>query len=59
MEFLEILALARDLELEKSHKDEWILRHFLKRKQLKYLSETNEPFLKEFDEIRQAYASGL
>lgn len=59
MEFLEILALARDLELEKSHKDEWILRNFLKRKSLKYLSETNEPFLKEFDEIRQAYASGL
>ena len=59
MEFLEILALARDLELEKSHKDEWILRNFLKRKPLKYLSETNEPFLKEFDEIRQAYASGL
>lgn len=59
MEFLEILALARDLELEKSHKDEWILRNFLKSKPLKYLSETNEPFLKEFDEIRQAYASGL
>lgn len=59
MEFLEILALARDLELEKSHTDEWILRNFLKRKPLKYLSETNEPFLKEFDEIRQAYASGL
>lgn len=59
MEFLEILALARDLELEKSHKDEWILRNFLKSKPIKYLSETNEPFLKEFDEIRQAYASGL
>lgn len=59
MEFLEILALARDLELEKSHTDEWILRNFLKGKPLKYLSETNEPFLKEFDEIRQAYAAGL
>lgn len=59
MEFLEILALARDLELEKSHRDEWILRNFLKSKPLKYLSETNEPFLKEFDEIRQVYAAGL
>lgn len=59
MEFLETLALARDLELEKSHTDEWILRNFLKSKPLKYLSETNEPFLKEFDEIRQVYAAGL
>ena len=59
MEFLEILALARDLELEKSHRNEWILRNFLKSKPLKYLSETNEPFLKEFDEIRQAYEAGL
>lgn len=59
MEFLETLALARDLELEKSHTGEWILRNFLKSKPLKYLSETNEPFLKEFDEIRQAYAAGL